>query len=288
MRSWNQRGVWSDLGRLAAGCAVFAAVVSAAGVRAAENVATNIDLMQQLTASVITELHGKFNGTVNGRTVRLKPAGATEDYAFVTNVFMEELTRLGVATLEPEVPLKISSYTPPTGTSASDAAANAANTTNPAVKQQVADQFANQPSDAPVDSLAPAEPEPAPAPAVRRAPDGPPALTLHYQNVVFDLQYLDSHRSFMIGGKRVDRRASVRIRTTLTDETGRVLWVGEAERDHQDEIDYGEAARLEQGTYKFNRPVVPESGWGKIVEPVFVTGIIVGLIYLFFSNQSDE
>ena len=290
MRSWNQRGVWSDLGRLAAGCAVFASVVSAAGVRAAEDVASNIDLMQQLTASVITELHGKFNGTVNGRTVRLKPAGSTEDYAFVTNVFMEELTRLGVPTLEPEVPFNISSYTPPAGTNAADAAANAAKTTtNPALQKQLEEQYAIQPSDtSPVDSLAPAEPRVEPSPARPAAPGGPPALTLQFQNVVFDLQYLDSHRSFMIGGKRVDRRASVRIRTTLTDQTGRVLWVGEAERGHEDEIDYGNVAQLEEGTYQFNRPVVPESGWGKIVEPVFVTGIIVGLIYLFFSNQSDN
>lgn len=285
MRSWNQRGVWSDLGRLAAGCAVFAAVISAAGVRAAENVATNIDLMQQLTASVITELHGKFSGTVNGRAVRLKPGGGSEDYAFVTNVFLEELTRLGVHTLEPEVPVKVSSYTPPTGTSAAAAAAQTGNTTNPAVREQMEKQFATQPTPestaSPADSLAPPEP-------VRHAAPEGPVLTLQYQNIVFDLQYLDSHRSYMVGGKRVDRRASVRIITTLTDETGRVLWVGEAARDHEDEIDYGDAARLEQGTYQFNRPVVPESGWGKIVEPVFVTGIIVGLIYLFFSNQSDE
>jgi hypothetical protein len=256
-------------------------------------VATNIDLMQQLTASVVTELHGKFNGTVSGRTVRLKPAGATEDYAFVTNVFLQELTRLGVSTLEPAEPLKVSSYTQSTGAGATTDAANAARTTtNPALQKQLNEQFATQPTPdeaaSPTDSLAPSEPVPSFAPPTQISPGGAPALTLQFQNVVFDLQYLDSHRSFMIGGKRVDRRASVRIRTTLTDETGRVLWVGEAERSHEDEVDYGDAARLEQGTYQFNRPVVPESGWGKIVEPVFVTGIIVGLIYLFFSNQSDN
>ncbi|HEX6791667.1 MAG TPA: hypothetical protein VF247_10190, partial [Candidatus Krumholzibacteria bacterium] len=115
-----------------------------------------------------------------------------------------------------------------------------------------------------------------------------PVIELLYQTVVFDLDYVDSHRAFMIGGKRVDRRASVRVMTTLTDQTGRVIWVGEAERDHEDEIDYGDAARVEQGMYQFNRPVTPSSGWGKVIEPVFVTGVIVGLIYLFFSNQSDN
>ena len=51
-------------------------------------------------------------------------------------------------------------------------------------------------------------------------------------------------------------------RTQTSDETGRVVWVGEAARDHEDEIDYGEAARVEQGMYQFNHPVAPSSGWG--------------------------
>jgi hypothetical protein len=219
-------------------CAACAVLVSAAGVRAAENAASNIDLMEQLTASVVEELHGKFNGSVSGRGVRLKPAGTTEDYTFVTNVFREELTRLGVRTLDP---------------------ATAAPATAPARVDEAADSAA--------------------------AGD----LVLQYQNVVFDLKYVDSHRAYLVGGKRVERRASVRIMTTLTDPAdGRVLWVGEAARDHGDEIDYDEAVRVEQGTYEFTHPVVPSSGWGRYAEPVFVTGIIVGLIYLFFSNQSDN
>jgi hypothetical protein len=217
----------SDLVKAAIVCAVFAAMVSAVGVRAAEETATNIDLMQSLTAQVVNELHGKFAPSLNGHAVQLRPAGTSEDYTFVTNVFREELTKLGVKVIEPGTTLD------PT------------------------------------------------------APDAP--LTLQFQNVVFSLKYVDSHRSFVVGGKRVERSAAVRIMTTLSDPAdGRVVWVGEAARDDNDEIDYGKAAQLEQGTYTFNKPVVPSAGWGKYVEPVFVTGIIVGLIYLFFSNQSNN
>jgi hypothetical protein len=107
--------------------------------------------------------------------------------------------------------------------------------------------------------------------------------------VVFNVKYVDSHRSWVVGGKRVERDAAVRIMATLTDPAdGRVVWVGEAARDSNDEIDYGKAIQIEQGNYAFNKPVVPSAGWGKYVEPVFVTGIIVGLIYLFFSNQSNN
>jgi hypothetical protein len=114
-------------------------------------------------------------------------------------------------------------------------------------------------------------------------------VVLTFQNVAFAIAYADVYRSHLVGGKRVKRRADVRVHATVTDAaSGQVLWVGEAARESADEFDYDDSARVEQGTYQFARPVLPGSGWGKYAEPVFVTGIIVGLIYLFFSNQSDN
>ncbi len=140
-------------------------------------------------------------------------------------------------------------------------------------------------ADPPVGAAAPgggAANSPAPGRDVER-------LVLQFQNVAFAISYPDVYRSHLIGGKRVRRVASVRVLATLTDgATGEVLWTGEAERTHADEFDRGDAARVESGSYAFLRPGVPSGGWGKYVEPVFVTGIIVGLIYLFFSNQSDN
>ena len=101
MRRSKDHAWFRDLAKIAVGCAAFAALISSTGVRAAEETASNIDVMQQLTAGVIQELHGKFGASINGRAVRLKPAGSTEDYLFVTNVFREELIRLGVETLDP-------------------------------------------------------------------------------------------------------------------------------------------------------------------------------------------
>ena len=224
MRRSGLQAFWSDLGKAAVMSAALSALIVVGGVRAAEQAATNIDVMQHLTAQVIGELYGKFSPTLAGHAVQLRPGGSTEDYAFVTNVFREELARAGVTMV--------------------DTSARA---------------------------------------------DSAQALVLQFQNVVFDLKYVDAHKSHVIGGKRVDRRAAVRMVTTLTDPSnGRVVWVGEAERSQSDDIDYSDAARIEQGAYKFNQPVVPSAGWGKYAEPVFVTGIIVGLIYLFFSNQSNN
>jgi len=267
----------SDLGKAAFVCTVIAGLIAAGGVRAAEEVATNLDIMQRLTAQVVTELHGKFNASLNGRTVQLKPAGGSEDYVFVMNVFREELIRLGVDVVEPANALTINSYTPPRPGSAAAAAAAAA-----------AAQATTQPTGGSgATPTAPAESSVS-APTTTPNIGGPVPLQLRFQNVVFALDYTDSHRAFLFGGKRVDRRAAVRVMATLSDETGKVLWVGEAASQHSDEYDYAQAAVVEQGTYQFNQPVVPAGGWGRYAEPVFVTGIIVGLIYLFFSNQSDN
>jgi hypothetical protein len=233
----------------AGGCLAAGLLVAAAGARAAEAVASNLDLMTRLTSDVVIELEGRFREHVGERAVRLKPFAAGEDYYFVTGVFVTELTRAGVTTLQPQAP---------------------AGAPNPA---GVAGQSGSA-------STSPTE--------TGGGGAGEGALTLQYQNVAFDMKYVDSHRSYLVGGKRIERRANVRIMATLSDADGRVLWVGEAQRESTDEFDYGDAARVEAGSYQFARPVMPPGGWGRYAEPVFVTGIIVGLIYLFFSNQSDN
>jgi hypothetical protein len=262
-----------------AALAAFAALVCATGVRAAEKTASNIDLMQNLTAQVVQELHSKFAASLGNRAVQLKPASTSEDYYFVTNVFREELMKLGLRVIEPAVPLSA-----PITPSPAVAPANPAGTTGSTPAQTTPSSLAWS------GTHTQAQPQTATPPdtsGAHGAAGG--AFVLQYQNVVFNVKYVDSHRSWVVGGKRVERDAAVRIMATLTDPAdGRVVWVGEAARDSNDEIDYGKAIQIEQGNYAFNKPVVPSAGWGKYVEPVFVTGIIVGLIYLFFSNQSNN
>jgi len=224
---------------VAAVCLALGGVSGAVSVRAAEAVASNLDLMTQLTAQVVDELYKKFQGSLDGRALTLRPFASGETYVFVENVFASELTSRGVTVLEPQAP---GSAPAPGGNPAAD----------------------------------PATP----------AGDG---YVLGFQTIAFGIAYADVYRSHMVGGKQVRRRADVRLMVTLSDAaSGRVLWVGEAARNHEDEFEHGDAARIEQGTYQFARPAMPSSGWGRYAEPVFVTAIIVGLIYLFFSNQSDN
>jgi hypothetical protein len=72
----------------------------------------------------------------------------------------------------------------------------------------------------------------------------------------------------------------------LVDPTDQsVVWIGEAERSHKDKFSYGDLEEIEAGSFMFTKPEQKSTSWGKVVEPVVVSGIIIGLIYLFFSNQ---
>jgi hypothetical protein len=114
------------------------------------------------------------------------------------------------------------------------------------------------------------------------------SYVLKYKVPVFRLIYTDVYRSHLIGGKKVRRDANVRVSAKLHSGTGEVVWIGDSQADRSDQFSQSDIGRIQEGSYQFVKPEMPGSGWGKIVEPVFVSAIIVGMIYLFFSNQSDS
>jgi len=257
----------------ACAAAVAWAVVSApAGGAWADPGETNIDLMTRLTSEVVDELYKGFGDRVAGHTLRVKAFATGEDYVFVSNVFTGTLTRAGVAVVVADT--RPAGGANPAAGGMPPAGGNPAVTASPAAGANPAGA-GNAPSGA--------------DPAGATNDPSAPGLVLKFQNIAFDVTYPDVFRSHLIGGKRVRREAAVRILATLSDgASGRVLWTGEAERTSSDVFDAGDTARVEEGTYAFAQPAVPASGWGRYAEPVFVTGIIVGLIYLFFSNQSGN
>ncbi len=128
------------------------------------------------------------------------------------------------------------------------------------------------------------------------AGSGPPSgsslersrLRLEFQVIDFSIGYPKIYRSYLIGGKKVKRSADVRLMTRLVDPAdGLVIWTGEASRSYADDFSYGAIAHVEEGVYQFTKPPHESRKWGRIIEPIVVTGIVVGLIYLFFSNQGN-
>jgi hypothetical protein len=128
-----------------------------------------------------------------------------------------------------------------------------------------------------------------PAPNAPQTNDaGESMLTLEYKVPVFRLSYVNVYRSYLIGGKKVRREANIRMSAKLLAGSGDVSRFDDVSASESDQFSYGDLRRIQEGNYQFVQPEMPGSGWSKIVEPVFVSAIIVGMIYLFFSNQSDS
>ena len=114
-------------------------------------------------------------------------------------------------------------------------------------------------------------------------------MELQYQARDFTLSYPKVYRSFLIGGRKVKRTARVNLLAKLIDTRDRsVVWVGEASDTYEDQFAHKHLAQVEAGLFEFTSPPKSQADLGKIVEPVVVSGIIVGLIYLFFSNQDNN
>ena len=122
----------------------------------------------------------------------------------------------------------------------------------------------------------------------RKQTDESSAYALEFKVPVFRLTYPKVYRSYLIGGKKVKREANIKVNAKLVSDTGDVVWIGESAAKDADQFSHGELARIQEGSYEFVKPDMPGSGWGKVVEPVLVSAIIVGMVYLFFSNQSDS
>ena len=114
------------------------------------------------------------------------------------------------------------------------------------------------------------------------------ALMLEFETIEFSLRYPKIYRSFLIGGKTVQRSGDVRLLAKLVEPAnGHVVWMAEAAKSYDDQFSHDDIEEVEVGLYAFTKPPRESRNWGRIVEPVVVSGIIVGLIYLFFSNQGD-
>lgn len=276
MRWTNRHGWRRHAFRATATTTLLTLIFSTASVRAADEAPTNLDLLARMTTEIAEELYTKFGPELGGRPVALRPFSGGEDYVFVGNVFMNVLTSHDVVTIAP--PVAAARPAPTTKGATTNTSTDPANV-DPNTGATVNTQTTTPSTGDSASNTVPQTPNVALSNAV----------TLTFQNVAFAMSYPDVYRSHLVGGKKIKRRADVRVHATIADAaTGQVLWVGEAGREHEDEFDYGDSARVEQGSYPFARPILPGGGWGKYAEPVFVTGIIVGLIYLFFSNQSDN
>ena len=87
-------------------------------------------------------------------------------------------------------------------------------------------------------------------------------------------------------GGEVRRRSRATLALRLSDRGNEVLY-GQCEEtvQRQDRIPRNKVEFLQHSSYAFARTEIEEQSLGKFVEPVIVSTVLGGLVYLFFSNR---
>ncbi len=113
---------------------------------------------------------------------------------------------------------------------------------------------------------------------------------LEFEIVDLGLVYPRSRRRAWLGERRVEREARARLFARLVDPSvASVVWAQSAEAKETDEVPVSQLTDLEEKSpAEFMKATLPARRWNKVVEPAVVTGIVVGLIVLFFSNQETN
>lgn len=109
----------------------------------------------------------------------------------------------------------------------------------------------------------------------------PTSMRLSYR--VLDLG-ISAHSG--LRGSKVSRQGRVTLALRLSDEGDDVVhWQDEITRTQRDQIPKNQLAILQHDQFKFAKTELEEQTWSKFVEPVIVSTVLGGLIYLFFSNR---
>ncbi len=222
---------------------------------------TNLSMLTEAAESAVTKLFLGFNAP-RGATLLVEPASDHEADWFVENLILRRLTDAGYSaylkqepTLGPPLPAGYADSTGGADSSAVDTAAAAV-------------------LEAPT-GFQPASALPA------------PEYVLRYRVAEFGILYPHSYRKSPLGERHVQRLAAVSLFANLLK--GRredVVWTGNGDAQRLDVVPAGKLPLLEGKTFPFSKPTLQTKGLGSFVEPALVTGIVAGLIYLFYTNQN--
>jgi hypothetical protein len=113
------------------------------------------------------------------------------------------------------------------------------------------------------------------------------AVELEIKVIELGMRYTAINRRFLFGTKRVERLAVATLSAQARDvATGELAWHGVGEARSIDEVPESKLPILEGNAYPFTAPARPASSTSKVVEPIIVAGIVVGLVFLFISNRN--
>lgn len=237
-----------------------------------ESYPTNLTLLEETTASAVAELLLGFSAP-DGITILLESADRHKANWFVENHLLAQLTAAGYHAYLKEI------------TEIPELMPNGKAETAPDTLGVEADSLeagdVEQPDAGESTDLPPAE-------AGNVVNDeSRPEYVLRFRIVEFEIAYPDNYRTSPLGKRKVQRRASVSVLAhLLRGERENVVWVGTGDVERMDVVPASKLPLLEGPSFPFDPPALETHGIGSLVEPALVTGIVAGLIYLFYTNQN--
>lgn len=102
-----------------------------------------------------------------------------------------------------------------------------------------------------------------------------------------EVRYPRRWRGSLFGSAMVERSARAVVFFRLLDKTdGRVLWADSGRAAGTDVVGQKLLADLEEAEEGGERAESPSGGLGRVVEPIVVSGVVVGLVFLFYSSRT--
>jgi hypothetical protein len=114
------------------------------------------------------------------------------------------------------------------------------------------------------------------------------AFEIAYRIVSCETTFPRAWREWVIGARKVERRAAVDVHFQLADGSAAVIWAANVERERREIIPAARVQELGTPGHSFTAAEVEPGGWDKVLEPVLVAGIVGGLIYLFYTSRSTD
>jgi hypothetical protein len=114
----------------------------------------------------------------------------------------------------------------------------------------------------------------------------PESKLLFYRIIDLKLDYPQTQRKGIWGRRSVTRRAWMVLSFREEDRiTGKVLWSRRGQSEKTDMVQRSLIPSLSNPSYPFLCPSVSRDPLSRYVEPVLLTTIVGGLVYLFFANR---
>jgi hypothetical protein len=107
-------------------------------------------------------------------------------------------------------------------------------------------------------------------------------LEINLYNYAF---YYDKVGGTLFSSGQLIRNFEAALFATLYDDNARVLWQKDYSGNYSEEIEWDFAREMQSRNSGMFRAELPSTNRNRFWEPVIISGLLGGLVYLFFSSR---